>query len=123
MALTALQKEYAPEGHDYEPRVIFADPDGRIRLDLVNPKGDRTAPYFYTTARQVSAWAVVGCAQGGSRFNSCNSWKVASSRPWLQHGLLFPNTVQMLWAMRLVLEEYRQEQLPFPSDLDEDLPS
>ncbi|KAJ9506104.1 hypothetical protein QJQ45_016592 [Haematococcus lacustris] len=46
--------EYAPGGHSYIPRVIFADPDGTIRTDMRNPRSVLADDwYHYGSAREV----------------------------------------------------------------------
>eukprot|EP00199_Chlamydomonas_sp_CCMP681_P005066 CAMPEP_0119106982 /NCGR_PEP_ID=MMETSP1180-20130426/7886_1 /TAXON_ID=3052 ORGANISM="Chlamydomonas cf sp, Strain CCMP681" /NCGR_SAMPLE_ID=MMETSP1180 /ASSEMBLY_ACC=CAM_ASM_000741 /LENGTH=125 /DNA_ID=CAMNT_0007092403 /DNA_START=368 /DNA_END=745 /DNA_ORIENTATION=+ len=48
--------EYAPHDADYTPRVIFADPDGTIRDDIVNKHGDKSVQYYYTAHEML--WAM-----------------------------------------------------------------
>eukprot|EP00195_Chlamydomonas_chlamydogama_P006195 CAMPEP_0202892122 /NCGR_PEP_ID=MMETSP1392-20130828/1939_1 /ASSEMBLY_ACC=CAM_ASM_000868 /TAXON_ID=225041 /ORGANISM="Chlamydomonas chlamydogama, Strain SAG 11-48b" /LENGTH=163 /DNA_ID=CAMNT_0049576003 /DNA_START=178 /DNA_END=669 /DNA_ORIENTATION=- len=45
--------EYGPDGSTEVPRMLFADPSGKLRYDLKNPKADMDMPYMYDTAQEV----------------------------------------------------------------------
>lgn len=56
---------------------------------------------------------------------ACREDAVCLSLPFLQcrfNAAPWP-AVQMLWGMRNVLLKYTEEQEPYPSDLDSDIPS
>ncbi|KXZ52059.1 hypothetical protein GPECTOR_10g1082 [Gonium pectorale] len=49
-----LGEAFSPPRGDYLPRVFFADPDGTLRMDVINQAGnDSSAPYYYATAQEV----------------------------------------------------------------------
>lgn len=47
-----MQATYAPDG-GYIPRVLFAEPGGKLRADIRNPGAGDKYTYFYTSVDQV----------------------------------------------------------------------
>lgn len=48
-----LGPEFEPPHGDYLPRAFFADPDGKLRMDLINTKAENNAPYYYGNAGEL----------------------------------------------------------------------
>ena len=48
-----MQATYAPDG-GYIPRILFAEPNGKVRADIRNPGAGDKYSYFYTSVDQVS---------------------------------------------------------------------
>lgn len=48
-----LGSEFAPDG-GYIPRILFAEPSGKLRPDIKNPASPAQYKYFYTSAAQVA---------------------------------------------------------------------
>ena len=45
--------EYAPQGFDAVPRILFASPDGKVNPSHRNPKADNYTAYNYIAAQEV----------------------------------------------------------------------
>ncbi|KAG9483026.1 hypothetical protein GDO78_009127 [Eleutherodactylus coqui] len=43
---------FSPDGA-YIPRILFLDPSGQVRPEIINSKGNPSYKYFYNTAEQV----------------------------------------------------------------------
>ncbi|XP_068095176.1 thioredoxin domain-containing protein 12 [Hyperolius riggenbachi] len=43
---------YSPDG-GYIPRIVFMDPSGNVRPEIINAKGNPSYKYFYSTSEQV----------------------------------------------------------------------
>lgn len=45
-------KDFSPDG-GYIPRILFLDPSGKVRPEIINENGNPSYKYFYTNAEQV----------------------------------------------------------------------
>ena len=50
--MSFLQEDYAPDG-GYIPRILFAEPNGKLRPDLKNPASGKEYVYFYDSMEKV----------------------------------------------------------------------
>ena len=50
--LTCMQATYAPDG-GYIPRMLFAEPSGKLRPEITNPSSGEQHKYFYQSVDQV----------------------------------------------------------------------
>lgn len=46
------EESYSPDG-GYIPRILFLDPSGQVRPEIINSKGNPSYKYFYSSADQV----------------------------------------------------------------------
>ncbi|KAG2501841.1 hypothetical protein HYH03_000339 [Edaphochlamys debaryana] len=77
--VAAVEPALSAPRHSYVPRAFFAQPNGTVRFDCINPAADRLTPYRYTSAEQLVAamrtfLAAFREARGTARYPAGLDW-------------------------------------------------